>query len=107
MDIGEGGVLPIVRSIMGSVARDKIGTASAMIGTVRQMGMSSGIAIAGSIFTARQLLYYSRLAQSQITPLMLHKLSLIGGFGDILIVGSIICSIGIIALLYQGKSQPR
>jgi EmrB/QacA subfamily drug resistance transporter len=41
-------------SIMGSVPWDKLSTGSALIATVRQVGMSSGIAIAGAIFTVHR-----------------------------------------------------
>ena len=92
-------------SIMGSVPKDKLSTASAMIGTVRQIGLSNGIAIAGTIFTTRQLFHATQLASDNLTPIMTHRLSLVGGFQDTLLVAAIVCSIGIITSLARGKRQ--
>jgi len=45
-------VAPNTSAIMGVVAQQRLGTASAMIATVRQIGMAIGLAIAGAIFVA-------------------------------------------------------
>ena len=92
-------------SIMGSVPRDKLSTGSAMIGTVRQIGMSIGVAIAGAIFAGRQAFHAGQLAGNGLAPQMLSRLSLIGGFKDTLLVGAIVCSIGIFTSLARGKLQ--
>ena len=92
-------------SIMGSVPRDKLGTGSAMIATARQIGMSSGIAIAGTIFTSRQAFHDAELALDNLKPPLLQKLSLIGGFQDTLLIAAITCSIGIFASFARGKRQ--
>ena len=94
-------------SIMGSVPRDKLSTGSAMIGTVRQIGISSGFAIAGAIFTSRQFFHATQLAQENLTPLMLHKLSLVSGFQDALLVAAIFCSLGIFTSFVRSKQQPN
>jgi len=93
-------------SIMGSVPRDKLSTGSAMIGTVRQIGMSCGIAVAGAIFTGRQAFHASQLAGNRLAQPMLEKLSLVGGFQDTLLFGAIVCSIGILTSLVRGKQLP-
>lgn len=92
-------------SIMGSVPRDKLSTGSAMIATVRQIGMSIGIAIAGTIFTSRQALYAAQLAQDSLNPQMSQRLSLVGGYQDTLLVAAIVCGIGIFTSLARGKQQ--
>ncbi len=92
-------------SIMGSVPRDKLSTGSAMIGTVRQIGMSCGVAIAGAIFTGRQAFHADQLASNGLAPQMLSRLSLIGGFKDTLLVAAIVCTIGIFTSLARGKPQ--
>lgn len=92
-------------SIMGSVPRDKLSTGSAMIGTVRQIGMSCGVAIAGAIFTGRQAFHAGQLASNGLAPQMLSRLSLVGGFKDTLLVSAIVCSIGIFTSLARGKPQ--
>lgn len=94
-------------SIMGSVPRDKLSTGSAMIGTMRQIGMSVGIAIAGAIFTSRQLFHSAQVASDNLSPLTLHKLSLVGGFQDTLLLAAIVSSIAIFTSLARGKLSPN
>ena len=94
---------PNTSSIMGSVPRDKLSTASAMIATVRQIGMSSGIAIVGTIFTSRQFYHSSRLIQSNLEQPLLDKLSLIYGFQDTILIAAISCGTGILASLARGR----
>jgi hypothetical protein len=72
-----------------------------MIATIRQVGMSCGIAIAGAIFTARQLVHNTRLA-GDFTPDMVETLSLVNAFRDSLLIATIICSIAIIASWLRG-----
>lgn len=88
-------------SIMGSVPREILSTGSAMIATMRQVGMSSGIAIAGAIFTARQLVHSAQLA-GELAPDMVDTLSLINAFQDSLLVAAIICSVAIITSWIRG-----
>jgi len=90
-------------SIMGSVPRDKLSTGSAMIATARQIGISSGIAIWGTIFTSRQFYYSSQLINDNIDPLSLEKLSLISSFQDTVFIAAIICSLGIFTSLARGR----
>lgn len=94
-------------TIMGSVPKEKLSTGSAMIGTVRQIGMSCGIAIAGAVFAGRQDFHASQLAGGNLQPAVLHKLSLIGGFKDTLVVAAIFCSIGIFTSLARERQQPN
>ena len=94
---------PNTSLVMGSVPRDKLSTGSAMISTTRQIGLSSGIAIFGTIFTSRQFHYSSQLIHDNIDPLSLEKLSLIGSFQDTIFIAAIICSIGFIASLVLSK----
>ncbi|MFC1892151.1 MFS transporter [Thermodesulfobacteriota bacterium] len=96
---------PNTSSIMGAAPKDRLGTASAMVNTIRQLGFSSGIAIVGLIFTARQLFYADKLSHDNLTSHMLHKLSLIGGYQDTFLIASIVCSIGIITSLIRFKKE--
>ena len=94
-------------SIMGSVPREKLSTGSAMIGTVRQIGMSCGIAIAGTIFTSRQAFHAARFSLENLSQATVQKLSLVGGFQDTVLFAAIACSIGIFTSLARGKQQPN
>ena len=93
-------------SIMGSVPRSKLGTGSAMIATTRQIGISSGIAIAGAIFTSRQAYHAAQLAQQEMSSQLLEQTTLVAGFQDTLIVAAIFCTIAVITSFARGGSKP-
>lgn len=96
---------PNSSSIMGAVPKDRLGTASAMMNTVRQVGLSSGMAIAGVIFASRQSFYAAQLANDNLDSLTLNKFSLIGSFQDTLFMAAIVCGIGILASLVRANQQ--
>jgi len=92
-------------AIMGSVPRDKLSTGSAMLATVRQIGMSTGVAIAGTIFASRQLFHAASLADEVVNPDILSRLAIIGGFEDTLVIATIISAVAIFASMARGKHQ--
>jgi len=92
-------------SIMGSVPRESLSTGSAMIATMRQVGMASGFAIAGAIFTARQFVHTTRLA-GDLAPDMVDTLSLVSAFQDSLLFAAILCSVAIITSWVRGRRPP-
>ncbi len=98
---------PNSSSIMGSVSRDYLGTASAMISTSRQIGMTVGMAIAGTIFAARQLFHIAQLSHNGLNPAMLNELSLISSFQDTLLLVTIVSVVGIVAASFGGRQQPE
>jgi len=98
---------PNTSLLMGAVPKDSLGTASAMINTIRQIGMSSGMAIAGAIFASRQVFHAAQLAGDNLDPLMLHRLSLVGGYQDTLLIAAIVCIIGIFTSLVRAKKPPN
>ena len=85
-------------SIMGSVPRQSLSTGSAMIATIRQVGMSSGIAIAGAIFT-----WFT----GDVPIDTLDAPSLVNAFQNSLLIAAIICSIAIITSWVRGRSTPE
>ena len=88
---------------MGAAPKDSLGTASAMMNTIRTIGMSCGMAIAGAIFASRQAFHAAQLAPDNLDPLMLDKLSLVGGYRDAHLIATIICGIGIFTTLVRAK----
>ena len=92
-------------SIMGSVPWDKLSTGSALIATVRQVGMSSGIAIAGAIFTSRQAVFLAHSTVSGASEA--SRMALISGYQDTMLISSIVCVIAIFASFSRGTSRPQ
>jgi predicted MFS family arabinose efflux permease len=73
---------PNTSAIMGSVPRDRLGTASAMVATLRHVGISFGAAIGGAVFTSSQLSHLARLSSEGLSVDVIQSLANVGGFQD-------------------------
>ena len=83
--------------IMGSVPPNRLGIASGMLSSVRNLGMVTGIAISGAVFTrGLNLLENAGLAYEQ---------AFIGGFHDAFLVSAVICTVGIFTSLVRGGEK--
>jgi len=91
--------------IMGAVPRNTLGTASAMLATVRQIGLSTGFAIIGGVFASSQLSYATRLIEESLSPANVPSISTVLASQDGLIIAMSICSIGILTSFIQGRRQ--
>ena len=89
---------------MGSVSRDKISTGSAMIATMRQIGMSCGIAITGAIFASRQTAHLAQLSAAIPTPTDINKLALVASYQDAMLISAIVCILAVIASSLRGTT---
>ncbi len=89
-------------SIMGAVPQAHLSTASAMIATTRQIGMSSGMAIAGAIFATRQVYHSAQLATENLAPAALDRLSLVNAYQDSLALAAIFCVVALVASWLRG-----
>jgi EmrB/QacA subfamily drug resistance transporter len=92
-------------AIIGSVSRDKLGTASSIAVTTRQIGASSGFAVAGALFSSRQAYLLDRFSNKGIDLLTAKKMASIAGFQDIILVGCAIAGLGIFTSLVRGPRQ--
>ncbi len=81
--------------VMGSVPKDRLGIAGGMLGTVRNLGMVTGIAISGAVLTSG--------IQSNQTAGLVYEAAFLGAFHDAFMVAAVICSVGIITSLMRGK----
>ena len=81
--------------VMGSVPKNRLGIAAGMLGMVRNLGMVTGIAISGAVFT-------SGLHSNQAAGLI-YEAAFLGGFHDAFMVAAVICSVGVITSLMRGK----
>ena len=98
---------------MGAVAREKLGSASALIATERQVGISLGMALSGAVFSARQALYQGLLRaegwnqgealRRSIAPAY-HEVLLISVF---LAAGAMVLALFSVARKDPGKKKPK
>jgi len=96
-------ITPNTSAIMGSVSGERLGTASAMVGTLRQVGMSLGLAIAGSVFAASQFSHAALFISQGLSEDVAQKLSTISGFHDTLFLLLPIAVVGLVASVCRGK----
>lgn len=99
---------PNNNTIMGSVPRSRLGQASGMLATMRNMGMVLGIAASGATFTARQKLHWQQLtvakAVSDLDSLAeVHRQAFVLGLHDTFLVAAGLAGLGVIASLIRGK----
>ena len=79
--------------IMSSVPPNRLGIASGMLSSVRNLGMVTGIAVSGAVFTrGLNLLETAGLTYEQ---------AFIGGFHDAFLVSAVICTIGVFTSLVR------
>ncbi len=94
---------PNYSAIMGSVPRERLGTASAMIATLRQIGMSTGIALAGTVFTASRLSSAAQLGSQGLKEEAVKELSTVNGFNSAILVAMIFAAIAAVISLLRGR----
>ncbi|MFC1533678.1 MFS transporter [Thermodesulfobacteriota bacterium] len=85
--------------LMGVAPKESLGTVGALINTIRQIGLSSGIAIAGTIFTIRRSVHTAQFTSNNVDHAILDQLSLIGAYRDAILMAAIVCCIGIFTSL--------
>ncbi len=97
LGIGVGSFQPPNNStIMGAVVRERLGSASALIATQRQVGISLGMALAGAIFSERRMMYRTQLGLEGAADPYALKLSIPLAFHDVLIISVTLASLAVI-----------
>jgi len=86
-------------AIMGSVPRARLGVASGFIALVRNLGMVTGLAVAGAVFEARRVAYH---AQGLARPA-----AFLGAFRDAYWLAVGVLLIGVVASLVRGHQTPE
>lgn len=97
---------PNTRTIMSSVPPDRLGTAAAALATTRQIGISSGVALAGTIYILRESVHRASAISSGIETSTATIMGAAGAFHDTLIIGAILIFLGVVPSLAQGPSTP-
>jgi EmrB/QacA subfamily drug resistance transporter len=93
-------------SMVGSVPREKLGTASAIAVAATQLGVSAGFAIGGAVFGVRQLLHASLLSGQGLAPSLVAERSIADSFSDTLMIAVVFSGIGILTSLVRGPHRP-
>ena len=91
-------------AILGSVAKDKLGIASAIAATSRQMGISGGVALAGATFTTHQSNHLNMFLAGGLDLAEAEKAAAVAGFHGALLIGLMVAAVGIATSLIQGSA---
>jgi len=93
--------------IMGSVPRDRLGTASALMGTLRQVGISLGMALAGALYTSRLMQYESELIGNGAEKGEAARLSIPVAFHDTLLLSIVLSTVVVLLSLPLHKQGSK
>lgn len=92
-------------AIMGSVPKHRIGIASGLLATMRNFGMVTGVALASGILTSRMRFHEGQLTLQGLSEAVVKAQAFLGAFSDALLVGALLCLIGVIASLARGTKK--
>lgn len=89
-------IVPNDSAIMGAAPRDKLGVASGILATTRNLGLSTGIAFAGTLLASR-IQFYSAAHLTTVTPF-------VAGFRDVYVITIVLCVAAMVLSLFRGKA---
>jgi EmrB/QacA subfamily drug resistance transporter len=93
-------------SIMGAVSQERLGTAAAMIATSRQVGISLGTALAGTIYSSRLIYHQGELVRQGLSGAMVERQAVTLSFSDAFLVSAILM-VSVVILSLMTRSQRR
>ena len=106
LGLGIGAFQPANNSIiMGAVSKEHLGTASALIATQRQVGLSLGMALAGSIFSARRAMHQVELSRRGLETDHVVSLSIPLAFQDTLLISVFVGLFVVLLCLFSGERK--
>ncbi|MBW1941307.1 MAG: MFS transporter [Deltaproteobacteria bacterium] len=92
-------------TLMGSVDRKRLGSASALIATVRQVGLSLGMALVGTMFTARRAAHQIQFSNQGMEAGQAGRFSIPPAFHDVLLISVILGFLAVLFSLASGKGK--
>jgi EmrB/QacA subfamily drug resistance transporter len=103
LGIGQGLFMsPNSSAVLGSVPRNRLGTASAMLAQMRIEGQVLGIAAAGAIVAVRLASHSTRLS-GLLSPGLVHREALVASIHDAFWVGAAVCVVGVVTSAVRGR----
>lgn len=89
--------------MMGNIPKNRLGTASALIATLRQIGFSIGMAITGTLYAARNTLYIKNFTLKGFSPEDAERAAIPPAFHDVLIISIILGVVVTFLCIYTRK----
>jgi EmrB/QacA subfamily drug resistance transporter len=95
-------------SLMGSVERNRLGTASALMATLRQVGFSLGTAVTGALYSIRRPLHQDSLSRLNPNNESISNQAVTLAFHDILLVAIFLMSVVLLlSIVSETKKKTR
>ncbi|MBN1106325.1 MAG: MFS transporter [Deltaproteobacteria bacterium] len=91
--------------IMGSVPRSRLGTASALIATLRQVGLSLGMAMAGALYSYRVMIHENDLGRQGLASSEAARAAIPAAFHDTLALSILLGLLVILFSLLRGNGS--
>ncbi len=92
----------VTSSIMSSVPRDRLGTASAFVAVGRQTAFAVGVTVAGAIFAIRERVYLAGLTDEGIVAEAARGEAIARAFGDTMLAGVVLATLAVVFSLAIG-----
>lgn len=92
-------------TLMGSVDRKRLGSASALIATLRQVGLSLGMALVGTMFTARRAAHYVQFSNQGVGAGEAGRFSIPPAFHDVLLISVILGFVAVLFSMASGRGR--
>lgn len=96
---------PNTSAIMGSVPRYRLGIASGVVATARNVGMVLGVSLAALVIAVREPYYLARLA-GRTLPAEAADEAFLQAAQDAVLVAAVICLLGVVTSLTRGARVP-
>ena len=93
--------------VMGSVPRDRLGMASAIIPVVRQVGISLGITIMGTVYSLRELAHRTALASAGLDDPEVAEKAVVLGYRDGFMVAILFVTAALFCSILRGRDLPK
>jgi MFS family permease len=92
-------------AIVGSVPKEMLALASGVAITTRQVGSSSGIAIAGALYGSYQSYHIIQLTAKGMEIAAARRSASVAGFAEAVLIGAILSSVGIVTSLVRKQRR--
>jgi MFS family permease len=89
--------------MMGNVPKNRLGTASALIATLRQIGFSIGMAITGTLYASRNTVYIKNFTLKDFPIVDAERAAIPPAFHDVLIISIILGVVVTLLCIYTWK----
>ena len=92
-------------AVVGSVPKEMLALASGVAIATRQVGVSSGIAIAGALYGSYQSYHVAQLAAKGVEFAVAKRLASVAGFADAMLIGAALSCVGIVTSLVRAQGR--